>query len=67
MLQQDNARPHTARIVTEQLAAIEVLPWPAGSLDMSPIEDLWNELGRRLRDNYELLAINVAILADRID
>ena len=33
---------------------------------MSPIEHLWDELGRRLRDNYELPATNVAVLADRL-
>lgn len=65
-LQQDNARPHTARIVMAELDAIEVLPWPARSPDLSPIEQLWDEVGRRLRDNYELPAVNVNQLADRI-
>ena len=64
-LQQDNARPHTARIVMAELDAIVVLPWPARSPDLSPIEHLWDEVGRRLRDNYELSAVNVNQLADR--
>jgi transposase len=29
---------------------IRVLPWPALSLDLSPIEHLWHELGRRVRN-----------------
>lgn len=50
ILQQDNARPHVARIVTETLeqSSIEVLPWPARSPDLSPIEHLWDVIGRRL-------------------
>jgi transposase-like protein len=65
-LQQDNAKPHTAQIVKAELAVIEVLRWPARSPDMSPIEHLWDEVGRCLRDNYVLPAANVAQLADRI-
>lgn len=65
-LQQDNATPHKARIVISVLDAIEVLPWPARSPDLSPIEHLWDEVGRRLRDNYEVSAVNVRQLSDRI-
>lgn len=50
-LQQDNARPHVARIVSEFLQEenINVLPWPAVSPDLSPIEHIWDEMERRLR------------------
>ncbi|GFT13001.1 DDE_3 domain-containing protein [Trichonephila clavipes] len=50
--QQDNARPHTARL-SQQLT----LPWPARSPDLSPIEYVWDALGRQLqpsRDTGEL-------------
>ncbi len=50
-LQQDNARPHTARVAMDFLAQqnVDVLPWPAVSPDMSPIEHVWGEMKRRLR------------------
>ena len=53
IFQQDNARPHTSRVATEALRGISVLDWPARSPDMSPIEHLWDELGRRVRHQYE--------------
>lgn len=51
IFQQDNARPHTARIVRSYLDENEVvvLPWPANSPDLSPIEHVWDEMERRLR------------------
>ena len=50
-LQQDNARPHIARVVTDFLTqqTVNVLPWPAVSPDLSPIEHAWDEMERRLR------------------
>ncbi|GFT53549.1 transposable element Tcb2 transposase [Trichonephila clavipes] len=57
--QQDNARPHTARLSQKCLQGYEVLPWPARSPDLSPIEHVWDALGRQLqpsRDTGELTA-----------
>ena len=50
-LQHDNARPNVARVVTDFLTQqnVNVLPWPAVSPDLSPIEHAWNEKERRLR------------------
>ena len=48
--QQDNARPHSARLTTDFLGQnnVQVLPWTAFSPDLSPIEHLWDQLGRRV-------------------
>ncbi|GFU15200.1 transposable element Tc3 transposase [Trichonephila clavipes] len=50
IFQQDNARPHVARIdqmffVNHQ---IELLPWPARYPHLSPIENTWSMVGQRL-------------------
>ena len=50
-LQQDNARPHVARICQVFLANNNVQPLdrPPYSLDLSPIEHLWDQLDRQVR------------------
>ncbi|UYV61733.1 Transposase [Cordylochernes scorpioides] len=48
LYQQDNARPHTARISQQALQDVQMLPWPPHSSDLSPIEHVWDIIGRRL-------------------
>ncbi|GFV24015.1 transposable element Tcb2 transposase [Trichonephila clavipes] len=47
---QDNARPHVAKTVKSYLDSqqVQLLPWPAYSPDMSPIEREWDIVGRRI-------------------
>ncbi len=58
MLQYDNAWPYVARICSQFLEAenIQVLAWPAYSLDMSPIEHVWDALDRRKRQSVPVPA-----------
>ncbi|UYV65046.1 Transposase [Cordylochernes scorpioides] len=48
LYQQDNTRPHTARISQQALQDVQMLPWPPFSPDLSPIEHVWDIIGRRL-------------------
>lgn len=62
-LMQDNARPHTANITTRffQRHNITLLPHPAMSPDLNPIEHVWDIMGRRLSREYPNLQ-NLAAL-----
>ena len=49
IFKQDNARPHTAQVSTAWLSACQALPWPVTSLYLSPIEHVWNTMGRAIQ------------------
>ena len=51
ILQQDNARPHVARVCQDFLANNNIAPlaWPPYSPDLTPIEHIWDELDSRVR------------------
>ncbi|GFU66341.1 transposable element Tcb1 transposase [Trichonephila clavipes] len=50
IFQQDDARPHVARIVQRFFVnhQIELLPWSVRSPDLSPIESMWSMVAQRL-------------------
>ena len=52
--QHDNTRPHAALVTANFWHNMNVLPWPALSPDMNPIEHIWDELGRRARTKHQI-------------
>ena len=63
-LQYENASSHTARSVRDFLQDrnVSVLPWPAKSPHLNPIEHVWDRLDRRVRARA-ILPRNVRELA----
>jgi len=67
VFQHDNDPKHTARITKNWIEEnnITVLEWPAQSPDLNPIEHIWNEMDRRLRNLDEHIK-NKSDLWDKI-
>ncbi|GFY30068.1 DDE_3 domain-containing protein [Trichonephila clavipes] len=48
IFQQDNARPHTARVAQDFRHHFQTLPWPACSPHFFPVEHVWDQLKRQM-------------------
>ncbi|GFT99609.1 transposable element Tcb2 transposase [Trichonephila clavipes] len=48
IFQEGNALPHTARVAQDIIRHFQTLPWPARSLDLFPVEHVWNQLKRQM-------------------
>ncbi|GFV72031.1 transposable element Tc1 transposase [Trichonephila clavipes] len=58
IFQQNNARPHVAKTIRDLCSALDMqlLPRPAYSPNMSPIEQVWDLVGRYLARDLRLVA-----------
>ena len=65
----DNARSHSAAITRQFLATnnVNVLDWPANSPILNPIEQVWDQLGHRVRRNHAIHTVNDLAAASQAD
>ncbi|GFX09882.1 transposable element Tcb2 transposase [Trichonephila clavipes] len=61
IFQQDNARPHTARVVQNFLRHFQGLPWPARSPDLPPVEHVWDQLKRQMPSCHSVHDLELAV------
>ncbi|GFX32756.1 transposable element Tc1 transposase [Trichonephila clavipes] len=61
IFQQDNARPHTASVAQDFLRHFQTLPWPARSLDLSPVEPVWDQLKRQMPSCHSVHDLELAV------
>jgi transposase len=61
---QNNARPHTAKKTLAFLRKekVKVLEWPPQSLGLSPIENLWGIIKRRLYSDRTMFSSKQALI-----
>ncbi|GFW14788.1 transposable element Tcb2 transposase [Trichonephila clavipes] len=61
IFQQDNARPHTARVAQVFLSHFQTLPWPVHSLDLSPVEHVRDQLKRQMPSCHSVHDLELAV------
>ncbi|GFT46565.1 transposable element Tcb2 transposase [Trichonephila clavipes] len=61
ILQQDNTRPHTARVAQDFLRHFQTLPWPARSPDLSLVEHVWDKLKLQMPSCHSVHDLELAV------
>ncbi|GFV87849.1 transposable element Tcb2 transposase [Trichonephila clavipes] len=61
IFQQDNARPHTARVAQVFLRHFQTLPWPTRSSDLSPVVHVWGRLKCQVPSCHSLHDLELAV------
>ncbi|GFW68840.1 uncharacterized protein TNCV_3640531 [Trichonephila clavipes] len=61
IFQQDNARPHTARVAQVFLRHFQTLPRPSCSPDLSPVEHVWDQLKRQMSSCHSVHDLELAV------
>ncbi|GFX64465.1 transposable element Tc1 transposase [Trichonephila clavipes] len=61
IFQQDNARPHTARVAQDFLRHFQTLPWPARSPDLSPVDYVCDQLKRQMPSCHSVHDLELAV------
>ncbi|GFT36589.1 DDE_3 domain-containing protein [Trichonephila clavipes] len=61
IFQQDNARPHTAKVAQDFLRHFQTLPWLACSPDLSPVEHVWDQLKRQMPSCHSVHDLELAV------
>ncbi|GFU61043.1 transposable element Tc1 transposase [Trichonephila clavipes] len=61
IFQQDYAHQHTTRVDQDFLRHFRTLPWPASSLDLSPVEHVWDQLKRQMTSCHSVQDLELAV------
>ncbi|GFT54044.1 transposable element Tcb1 transposase [Trichonephila clavipes] len=61
LFQQDNARPHTARVAQDFLRPFQTLPWPRRFPDLSPVEHVWDQLKPQMPSCHSVHDLELAV------
>ncbi|GFV14483.1 transposable element Tc1 transposase [Trichonephila clavipes] len=61
IFQQDNARPHTARVAEDFIRHFQTLSWPTRSPDLSPVEHVWDQLKWQMPSLHSVHDLELAV------